>query len=428
MSRTVRNVHSSQSRLARYRAERLLRKGFPEHRAKVLAVVRSKLRAAGVSLDQADLEACYSQAWHGLYTQMLAGETIESPEGWLVLVSFRRAIDEARARSRVRPGAGEDIASAVDTAGAAESDLVGALDDRDRLRALFEALRSTLSTRECEAASLCYLQGLSRAQAAVQMGISERRMRKLMEGAGGGALGVAGKVGELLDTIQAGGWCEQQASLIRAYAFGILDPDGERHALAVAHTRQCPACRAQVAALRGLASVLPPLPLAFVLGAGRAPRAERPRLRGLARARHGLRAGAGTPGGGAVSVKLMVVGVALLGVVPAYLAIRPVARSAHAQATHTAIAPVAFGPTDRLVSLPHGIAAKRSRLARKRHTAVRASAKRKTRAPVKDSGVGGPAGEFSPERVRGESGSAGRVVAPPPAQPAAGAAREFGVE
>ncbi len=92
------------------------------------------------------------------------------------------------------------------------------------------------------------------------MGVSEARMRKLMEGAGPGRPGVAGKVGELLETIKAGGWCEQQSSLMRAYAFGILDPDGERHALAVAHCRECPACRAHVASLRGLASVLP-LPL-----------------------------------------------------------------------------------------------------------------------------------------------------------------------
>ncbi len=79
-------------------------------------------------------------------------------------------------------------------------------------------------------------------------------MRKLMEGAGPGRPGVAGKVGELLETIRAGGWCEQQSSLMRAYAFGMLDPGGERHALAVAHCRECPACRAHVASLRGLAA------------------------------------------------------------------------------------------------------------------------------------------------------------------------------
>jgi DNA-directed RNA polymerase specialized sigma24 family protein len=315
MSRTVRDAHKGQSRLARYRAERLLRTGFPALRAKVLAVVRSKLRAAGVSLDRAELEACYSQAWHGLYAQVLAGETIESPESWLVLVTFRRAIDEARATLRARPGMGEDVASDEGRASPLEPDLAGALDDRDRLRALFEALRSRLSERECEAASLCYLQGLSRAQAAARMGIGERRMAKLMEGTGGGVPGVAGKVGALLDTIRSGGWCEQQSSLMRAYAFGILDPDGERHALAVAHARACPACRAHVAALRGLASVLPPLPVLLSLGGpGSRPRSLR---RPLRRAAARPRPAAGTSGAwltaGRVAAQVAVSGVLALG-------------------------------------------------------------------------------------------------------------------
>jgi DNA-directed RNA polymerase specialized sigma24 family protein len=247
--------------LRHYRAERLLRKGFPELRSKVLAVVRSQLRGKGITLDAADLEACYAQAWQGLYATVLAGEQVENPSAWLVLVTFRRAIDESRAARRSGVVDGWESGSCPPRLDAQAPDLAGELDDRTRLRQVFEAMRTTLSARECEAASLCYLQGLSRAEAATQLGISEARMRKLMEGTGPGRPGVAGKVGELLDTVKGGGWCEQQSSLMRAYAFGILDPDGERHALAVAHCRECPACRAHVASLRGLASVLPPLPL-----------------------------------------------------------------------------------------------------------------------------------------------------------------------
>ena len=61
------------------------------------------------------------------------------------------------------------------------------------------------------------------------MGLSESRMRKLMDGQGAGRPGVAGKVGELAETIRAGGWCEEQGSLMRGLAYGILDP--ERRAL-----------------------------------------------------------------------------------------------------------------------------------------------------------------------------------------------------
>ncbi len=67
-----------------------------------------------------------------------------------------------------------------------------------RLRQLIEGLRGRLSVREREAAALCYLQGLSRAEAAARMGISEGRMRKLMEGRAPGRPGVAAKVGALV--------------------------------------------------------------------------------------------------------------------------------------------------------------------------------------------------------------------------------------
>lgn len=259
----------------RYRAERMLRKEFEGLRGRVMGTVRGRLRASGVSLDASDLDACYAQAWQGLYAAMLAGEEIANPTGWLALVTFRRAIEEHRSRCRSYPteglgepdglqgGRGSDRAE-----GALEHDLASALDDRTRLRQLFEGLRGRLSAREQEAAALCYLQGLSRSEAAARMGISETRMRKLMEGSGPGRPGVAGKVGELVETIRGGGWCEQQGSLMRGLAFGILDPEGERYQLALAHQRECPACRNYILSLRGLAAVLPPTSLPLVLGAG----------------------------------------------------------------------------------------------------------------------------------------------------------------
>ena len=129
-----------------------------------------------------------------------------------------------------------------------------------RLRQLFEGLRLSLGERELQAATLCYLHGLSRTEAAARMGVSEARMRKLMEGHGPGRPGVARKVGELVATIRDGDWCEEQGSLMRGLALGVLDPGGERYRLAQAHRDRCPACRAYVRSLRGLAAVLPPLP------------------------------------------------------------------------------------------------------------------------------------------------------------------------
>jgi DNA-directed RNA polymerase specialized sigma24 family protein len=270
----------------------MLRKEFEGLRGRVIGTVRGRLRASGVSLDASDLEACYAQAWQGLYAAMLAGEEIANPTGWLALVTFRRAIEEHRSRCRSYPTEGVGAPDGPrESEPAQERDFAGELDDRIRLRQVFEGLRGRLGERELQAAALCYLQGLSRAEAAARMGISEQRMRKLMEGPGPGRPGVAGKVGELVETIRGGGWCEEQGSLMRGLAFGILDPAGERYRLAMAHRRECPACRAYVLSLRGLAAVLPVPFLPGVLGAGA--------LAGLAGAGVGSGAGAGAGAVGA---------------------------------------------------------------------------------------------------------------------------------
>jgi DNA-directed RNA polymerase specialized sigma24 family protein len=260
----------------RYRAELLMRKEFKAMSGKVLGVVRGRLRASGVSLDVSDLEACYAQAWQGLFEVMIAGEEIDSPPAWLVTATFRRAIEEHRSRRRSYPtqGVGEPDGfhrghGEGTLEHAIEHDFAGELDNRIRLRQLFEGLRGRLSEREQQAAALCYLQGFSRAEAAARMGISEARMRKLMEGPGTGRPGVAGKVGELIEEIRQGSWCEAQGSLMRGYAFGVLDPEGERYRLALAHQSECPACRAYIRSLRGLAVVLPvPGLMPWVLGRG----------------------------------------------------------------------------------------------------------------------------------------------------------------
>ena len=247
--------------LRRYRAERLLREEFERLQRRVTGQVSARLRRRGVQLDGSDLDACYAEAFQGLYTVALEGAEIADPAAWLTLVTFRRAIDEHRARVRRQ----QLLVPCAEDRG----DLADALSDRARLRQLFEGLRSRLSSHELQAASLCYLQGLGRAEAAARMGVSEARMRKLMDGRPGRP-GVAAKVGSLRDTISTDAWCHEQASLMRGLAYGVLDPQGERYQLAVVHRRECPACRAYVLSLRGLAAALPPAPalVHVALGAG----------------------------------------------------------------------------------------------------------------------------------------------------------------
>lgn len=292
--------------LRRYRAERLLRHEFEGLRARVIASVQGRLGASSSRLDRSDLDACYAQAWQGLYAAVLDGQEIANPAGWLTLVTFRRAIEELRARRLLAP--------APD--GAEEPDFAAELDDRVKLRQLFEGLRGRLSVREREAAACCYLQGLSRSEAALRMGISEARMRKLMDGQGPGRPGVAGKVGALADTIRDGGWCEEQGSLMRGLAYGILDPSGERYRLALIHRSECPACRAYVVSLRGLAAVLPPVLLPWGLGAGVLAKVGAAGHAGAgigAQAGGGAGAGAGAPAGVAAAGGLSAAGAAGVG-------------------------------------------------------------------------------------------------------------------
>ncbi len=282
----------SPAALRLYRAERMLERDFHALRARVLAIVRARLRARGATLDAADLDACYATAWQGLYGAAVRGEQVANPAAWLALVTYRRAIEELRLRRCTE--------SELDATAGVEEDVDAALDDRARLRQLLEGMRCRLDLREREAAALCYLHGYSRAEAAGRMGISETRMRKLMEGRGAGRAGVSQKIGSLVQTISAGEFCREQESLMRAFAFGMLDTAGERHRIAIAHLRGCPACRRHVASLRGLAVVLPPV--LTLPGAGRAG------LAALAASGHGAAApaplsasaaaGSGAAGGG----------------------------------------------------------------------------------------------------------------------------------
>lgn len=226
-------------------AERLLQEQYEPLKAETLRSLQAKLRARGVTGLDDELDAYYNQAWHALYEQMAAGTEIVNVGGFLVQVAFRRAIDDLR---RLRPGerAGLDEADAL----GAEPDVAGRLDEQRMLRELIEALRTELSDRERVAASLCYVHGYTRPEAARMMGIGERRMQKLMDR-------VSKVVNRVTGEIRDGGRCEMRESLIKAYALGLLDEDGERYALAREHLRECARCRADVLRMRGLAVVAP---------------------------------------------------------------------------------------------------------------------------------------------------------------------------
>ena len=405
----------SPAALRTYRAERLLERDFHALRARVLAIVAARLRAAGASLDGADLEACYASAWQGLYGATVRGEEVANPSGWLALVTYRRAIEELRARRHAD--------GRLDEEPAVEPDLDGALDDRTRLRRLFEGMRCRLDAREREAAALCYLHGYSRAEAARAMGISELRMRKLMDGRGPGRAGVSQKLGALTQTIAAGEFCSDQDSLMRAFAFGMLEPGGERHRIALAHVRDCPACRRRVALLRGLAAVLPPV--LTLPGAGKAGLAAL-----AAGSAHGSTGGIGASaaagggaagggwalGGGSLAAKLATGCVIALGVGAGCVALEHAERlDGGAGSRAQRAAPVRPGSIAGATPPPRA-AAQRPRAAR--------------RGPLRGAPAASGAGnrEFTPEQPRAAAPPARRIARAAAASPSPGggaAEREF---
>jgi len=269
---------AARTTMAARKAKRRVQNEYEPLKAETLRSLSSKLRARGISLPDGDLEEYYNQAWHALYVQAASGAEIASTGGFIVQVAFRRAIDDLR---RTRPGERADLP--LEHVAAVEHDVVERLEDQRRLREFVEALREELGERERVAASLCYIHGYSRPEAAQLMGIGERRMQKVMDA-------VSKAIGRITREIQAGERCESRASVNKAYALGLLDPAGERYAAARAHLDECPRCRADVLGLRGLAIAAPPplLPLAVAGavggGAGSVKRRRPPRSQVMAAA------------------------------------------------------------------------------------------------------------------------------------------------
>jgi len=203
-----------------------------------------------------DLEPAYNQAWHELHKRLSQNEEIKNPEGFLVTVTFRRAFDAWRSSHP------DQHADDVDVTlfGGSEQDVAERLDDRLALAHVREGLRDRLNDRELQAATLCYLMGYSRPEAAKLMGVEPKRFEKIMDG-DKQRPGVAKILAELTEDIQAGAWCDRRVSLMNAFAHGVLDPEGQRYQLARQHLESCSACRRYVQSIRKLAAVMPPVAL-----------------------------------------------------------------------------------------------------------------------------------------------------------------------
>lgn len=230
-------------------AEQLLREQYERLRSEVIATVRVKLAARNLRFPEIDLEAWYNAAWHGLYRTVADdSEDVSNPCGWLVVAMERRAIDEIR---RLHP---DQLAELPETSklaeGVVEPDFAGQLDDMDRIRKWRSGIRLRLSKRERQAAVLHFIQGFSRVETAELLGVPPRRADKIFDA-------ITSKTSGLLTAIDNGSWCEDERSLMVAFASGLLDPTGERYEIALQHVSECPGCAAFVRSTRNAYLIIP---------------------------------------------------------------------------------------------------------------------------------------------------------------------------
>ena len=245
----------------RDRFEQVIAEHYERLKGEVLATVRGKLAVQDLYPDPLDLDAAYNAAWHALYERRRkGGEPVDNLGGWLATIAFRRAIDDVR-HARRKYLAPVAVDESIGNLGY-EHDLDAEIADRQRYHQWLISVRLRLNAREQQAVSLCVLQDHSRRDASEIMGIDIKRLDKVMVAANK-------KLGGLLDAINRGDWCEDQRSLIKAFALGLHEEGGERRELAVRHLTECQACAAYVRSLRGLTGVVPaPAALASAVAAG----------------------------------------------------------------------------------------------------------------------------------------------------------------
>jgi DNA-directed RNA polymerase specialized sigma24 family protein len=267
-------------------ADQIIGEEYDAFKDEVTRSVGGKLAGSKIRFADLDMDGFYNQAWYGLYTKLQDGQQIENRKGLLIQMTYRRAIDEYRT---LHPDRQADP-MILETIGS-DNPIEETLDQQQEFKHFVEGMRSSLNQRELQAATLCYVYGMSRPEAAEQVGVRPKRMEKIMDE-------VSRKMRPVLASIKEGTWCEDRAVLINQFALGALDPESDDYREAVDHLQDCSGCRRHVMGTRGLTAVtLPSALMLFALtgaavGAGAA---------GAAAASAGGSAAGGSSAGGGVA-------------------------------------------------------------------------------------------------------------------------------
>lgn len=219
---------------------------YDAFKEEVTRTAAGKLGASKIRFADLDMDGFYNQAWYGLYTKLQDGQQIENRKGLLIQMTYRRAIDEYRT---LHPDRQADPV-VLETLGV-DNPIEETIDQQQEFKHFVEGMRSELNQRELQAATLCYVYGMSRPEAAEQVGVRPKRMEKIMDE-------VSRKLRPVLASIKEGTWCEDRAVLINQFALGALDSESAEYREAIDHLEGCPGCRRHVMGTRGLTAVTIP--------------------------------------------------------------------------------------------------------------------------------------------------------------------------
>lgn len=237
-------------------ADAVIAEEYDTFRGDVTRAVSGKLAASKIRFADLDMDGFYNQAWFGLYTKLQAGETVENRKGLLIQMTYRRAIDEYRSLHPDRQAGSE----ALDVLSVDQSP-DETIEQQDQFRQFVSTMRTELNERELKAATLCYVYGYTRPEAAEVVGVRPKRMEKIMDE-------VSRKMRPMLAQIKDGEYCESRSELINLYALGALDEDSPEYREAVDHLKHCPGCRRKVLGTRGLTAVTPVAGLGLLVASG----------------------------------------------------------------------------------------------------------------------------------------------------------------
>lgn len=181
----------------RYRAEQLARTHYTKLQAPVAQFVRRRLGRAAENLPDQELEAGYNVAWDALMRQVAQGRAPDGIDGWLRVVTYRRALGHLRRRRfdyELPLGEQDHFETADDPWELANG--------REIVRQFLTQIEGRFGERGARIVAHLWLGGFTRAAAADRVGVSKSCLEDMLYGIRGRA-GLKQELARLLEQLDS---------------------------------------------------------------------------------------------------------------------------------------------------------------------------------------------------------------------------------